>query len=472
MRDVRAQFFLTFAVLGTVLPYAPVFFREVGLSQTQVGLAFALWSGAQVLSPVLVAWAADSRVDPRRLVLLCLAGSGASLLALGLARGVWPVLAVWAAYCLSSIPLLPLLDGIYFSLRKRHEERTDADDERADGADERGGGTDLRGVGLPPYHRVRVWGTIGFIVPSLLLYGLLHAGMPVAGALMSGAALAVLAAAQALLLDDPRSAAAGDPADDDGAASPAGDAASSADDCAARPARPGPGLPTAAAARALLAPNLLVFCAAVFLAQMASTAMAAFYPVYLTERVGIAVEWVGLIAQVGVVVEVFFVWGFGWLAGRLGVKGVLVAGLACVAARLLLLAGFATAPVAVGSQLFHGIHVLMMGVLPQTFLDRHAADDCRHSIQGVFVMLMGIGKMAGSLAAGPIAAHSLQAVFGYGAGLCAAAAVLAAVAFRETGHDARPITRPTPATSPDADLTPSGRCRLPVSTDRDGGDAA
>lgn len=426
MRDVRAQFFLTFAVLGTVLPYAPVFFREAGLSQTQVGLAFALWSAAQILSPVLVAWAADTRVDPRRLVLLCMAGSGASLLALGFARGVGPVLAVWGVYCLASIPLLPLLDGIYFSLRQRRGER---------------------GEPLRPYHRVRVWGTVGFIVPSLLLYWLLHEGMPVAGALMSGAALAALAAVQAMLLEDPRATV-------PPAVGRADAAAATSDECAADPPpRAGAGLPTAAAARTLLRPNLLVFCAALFLAQMASTAMAAFYPVYLTERVGIAVEWVGLIAQVGVVVEVFFVWGFGWLADRIGTKGVLVAGLACVALRLLLMAAFATVPVAVGTQLFHGIHVLMMGVMPQTFLDRHADDDCRHSIQGVYVMLMGVGKMAGSLAAGPVAAHSLQAVFGYGAALCAVAAGLALAAFRET-----PVAQPGPlaAPSPDVDLAPGG----------------
>ncbi|CAA9417156.1 MAG: hypothetical protein AVDCRST_MAG64-3076 [uncultured Phycisphaerae bacterium] len=432
MRDVRAQFFLTFAVLGTVLPYAPVFFREAGLSQTQVGLAFALWSAAQILSPVLVAWAADTRVDPRRLVLLCMAGSAASLLALGFARGVGPVLGVWAAYCLASIPLLPLLDGIYFSYRNQHERR---------------------GVPLPPYHRVRVWGTIGFIGPSLLLYGLLRGGMPVAGALMSGAVLAGLAAGQARLLRDPRDLPAGFPVLPRDAARPVPLPPAAAADEGARadpPPRPGTGLPTAAAARTLLRPNLLVFCAALFLAQMASTAMAAFYPVYLTERVGIAVEWVGLIAQVGVVVEVFFVWGFGWVADRLGTKGVLVAGLACVAVRLALMAAFATVPVAVGTQLFHGIHVLMMGVMPQTFLDRHAADDCRHSIQGVYVMLMGVGKAAGSLAAGPVAAHSLQAVFGYGAALCAVAAGLALAAFRET-----PAARPVPPAGPSPDVDPA-----------------
>ncbi|MDB5298214.1 MAG: major facilitator superfamily 1 [Phycisphaerales bacterium] len=398
-RDVRAQYFLTFAALGTVLPYASVFFRQAGLTQGEIGLAFAMWSGAQVLSPVLVAWAADARLDPRRLVFACAAGTAVALLGLGFVRGVGPVLAVWAAYCLASLPLLPLADGCYFSLRQRDAER---------------------GLATAPYHRVRVWGTVGFIVPSVGLYWLLDAGRPVTDALTTGAAVAVLAAAQAVLLDDPRPAA------------PTG-------------GRPGPGLPTAAAARMLFRPPLLVFCAALFLAQMASSAYAAFYPVYLTERAGIAAKWVGLIAQAGVVAEVFVVLGCGYLVGRFGVRGMLVGGMALVAVRFGLLAASAAVPVAVGTQLFHGLQVVVTSVMPQAFLDRHADDDCRHSMQGVFVMLMGVGKMAGSLAAGQVAAVSLQAVFGWGATLCLAAVGLAVVAFREGLREPGRATAPVPA---------------------------
>lgn len=400
MRDVRAQFFLSFAVLGTVLPYAPVFFRDAGLSQSQLGLAFAAWSAMQAFTPGLVAWAADARVDPRRLVLLCSAVGGAALFSLGLVRGAGPgsVFAVWVVYCAASIPLLPLLDGIYFSLRKRREERGEGP--------------------AAAYHRVRVWGTIGYILPSVLLFWLLDAGMPVAGALMSGAAFAAAAGAQALALPDPRAPLA---------------VAESAGGINGRPAGGGAGLPTAAAVRALLRPNLLVFCAALFMAQMASTAMAAFYPVYLTESVGVGAKWVGLIAQVGVLTEVGFVAGCGWLLGRLGTKGLLVAGLSSAAVRLGLLAASAAVPVAVGTQLFHGMQMVMMGVLPQTLLDRHADDGYRHSVQGVYVMLMGVGKTAGSLAAGWVAGYGVAGVFGYGAGACAAAAALAVVAFRETG---------------------------------------
>lgn len=406
MRDVRAQYFLSYAVLGCVLPYAPVFFRHAGLGAVQIGYAYALWSAAVVLSPVLVTLLADTRVDPRRLMALILGGSGACLLALGAVDGVWPILAVWTAYCLVSLPLLPLQDGICFSLQRRRREQ---------------GGEPL------PYHRVRVWGTVGFIVPSLLLFLLLYAGMPVRGALMSGAAFAALAAVQAVRLDDPRAA--------------HGDAETPA------PAA-GPGVPTLRAARTLLLrPALLVFCVVGFLGQMASTIYAAFYPVYLTEQAGVAAEWVGLVANVGVVVEVFFILATGWLTARFGVRHLVAIGLACSGVRLALLAASDHPAVAVGTQALHGIMVVSLWVVPQAFVDRFAGDRDRHSMQGVWVMLMGLGRAAGSLTGGPVAAWwGLGTAFAYAAALCAAGTALVLLAFRDP--DAADARRPAEVDAP------------------------
>lgn len=408
MRLLRTQYFFTFAVLGTVLPYISVFFRQVGLQPWHIGLAFAVWSAAQILSPVLVAWAADSHVDPRRLVLLCSLGSGGSLAVLAMMQGFWPVMGVWTLYCLASIPLLPLIDGIYFSIQRQAAERHEP--------------------APPPYHRVRVWGTIGYIVPSLFLFFMIKTN--VTAAPLTGAALAALAGLQALLLRDPR---------------PHRKPAVS-EDCGDVPdlQRASAGLPTAAAARTLLQPDLLLLCIALFLGQMASTAHAAFYPVYLIERVGMPFEWVGLVSQVGVVFEIFFVLGCGWMIRRLGTRGVLVAGFAGTALRFGLISISVEPAVAVATQVMHGMLVVILGVLPQPLLNRHAGDDCRHSMQGMYVMLMGCGKTAGSLAAGAVAAQALQPVFGWGALLCSIAGVLILLGFR----DRAPIPKRDPADTP------------------------
>src|SRR4051794_28242251 len=94
MRDLRIQYVLTFGMLGTVLPYVSVFFRrEAGLSEAQVGYAWAIWSAGLMLSPALLTMLADAHIDPRRLLALASVGSGAGLLCLGQARGPGTVLA-------------------------------------------------------------------------------------------------------------------------------------------------------------------------------------------------------------------------------------------------------------------------------------------------------------------------------------------------------------------------------------------
>ena len=408
MRGLRLQYFLTFGVLGTVLPYASVFFRQAGLSEAQVGYAWAVWSLAVVLSPVLVTMAADGRADPRRLLVLASAVSGASLLALGLVRGVGPVLAVWAVYCLVSLPVLPLMDGVHFSQQRRRLER---------------GGPDR------PYHLVRVWGTIGFIVPSVLLFVFLQYGMDLRAAMMTGAAYAAFAALQARWLEDPRPP---DPAD------------------AAREAADERRLPTARAAKALLQPHLLVFTAAVLLVQMAGSVHAAFYPVYLTERLGLDEKWLGQVSNLAVVIEMFFVFGCGALARRLGVKRLLFLAAAASAVRWGLVGSSANVWVVVGTQAFHGIFVLMTGVLPQTVLDRHAGDRFRHSMQGVFVMVTGAGRMVASTAAGAAAewGWDLGRLFGCAALLCCASAALILFAYREPAKAGEPADKPAAGACP------------------------
>lgn len=75
MRDVRLQYFLSFGMIGTVLPYVSVFFRQAGLSEARVGYAWAIWSLAVMVSPVVVTMLADARVDP--IEIFFVAGCGA-----------------------------------------------------------------------------------------------------------------------------------------------------------------------------------------------------------------------------------------------------------------------------------------------------------------------------------------------------------------------------------------------------------
>jgi PPP family 3-phenylpropionic acid transporter len=408
MRDIRIQYFLSYGLIGAVMPYGSVLFRQAGLGDAQIGYAYAIWSVAFILTPGLLTMLADLRADPRRLMALALGCSAMSLVALCLVSGVGPVLAAWTVYCLVSLPVTPLQDGICFSLQSRLEER---------------------GEPAMPFHRIRIWGTIGFMVPSVLVFFGFLAGMSVRGAVMAGAAFAVLAAVQSMRLEDPR------PRDSDGArgAKPAGDKSPDA----SPGATPAKRFPTALAARALLQRPLLVLCVSIFLGQMTQAMYAAFYPLYSTEAAGVPEKWLGLISNIGVGIELLVIASTAWLTRALGLKRLLVLGLLAAAVRMGLLAAFANPAVAIGTQVFHGITILAMYVLPQTFLNGRARDEFRHSIQGLLVVLMGLGRVAGSLLGGALAGRSVHAVFACCAALSAAGALVILLLFDEQDEPAR-----------------------------------
>src|SRR5213075_176165 len=138
-------------------------------------------------------------------------------------------------------------------------------------------------------------------------------------------------------------------------------------------------LPTVRAARVLLRPHLLVFTTAVVLLQMAGSAHSSFYPIYLTENVGLGPKWIGPATNLAVFIEMFFVFGSGALVRALGVKRLLLLAAGASAMRYGLIALSATVPVAIGTQVFHGIFLIAVGVIPQMILDEHAGDPFRHS---------------------------------------------------------------------------------------------
>jgi predicted MFS family arabinose efflux permease len=83
--------------------------------------------------------------------------------------------------------------------------------------------------------------------------------------------------------------------------------------------------------------------------------------------------------------------------------------------------------------------VLIVHVAPPIYLNHHAKDRYRNSMQGLFVMLTGSGRLIGSMVAGRLAQQELTHVFLVAAGLAVAAAGLFAFAFRDhTQHDVQP----------------------------------
>jgi PPP family 3-phenylpropionic acid transporter len=387
------QYLLTFGVMGSMMPFISVFLAERGLSRTQIGYVTGTAGLGILLSPILVAWLADTSIAGRRLMAVVFVLAGLMIAGLLGAWGFWSILTLYALQGLAFAPVHSLQDGIYFVAQRQREQR---------------------GLAVTAYHTVRVFGTIGYIIPSVVLYVLywiLQKQSSVSAALVAGAACCLLGAINSFWLPH------------NGTAAPSREPAGSR-------------LPTLAAARAMLEPHVAVFCGAMFLVYMASVAYYTFFPLYLTDQLGIEKRWVGLIQTIGVVYEIFFVLGFGYFEKALTLRGVVVVGILAQGLRMALLAAFPTLAVALGVQVLHGLTVLVLHVAPPVYLNRRAGDSYRNSMQGLYAMAIGgVSRIIGSLWAGHLAQASLFWLFLTSAALSLMAAGLVFYAFRDAPGD-------------------------------------
>lgn len=388
---IKLQYFIAYAVMGSLAPFLSLFLKQQqGLQEAQVGYAMGASNAAVLLMPALVTSMADLRRDSRRLVALIFAISGAALVALCFVRGFWPTVVLLCLHSLAYVAMTPLQDGLNFAVQKQRE---------------------ASGQTFIPFHQIRVWGTIGFILPSLLLFSFLGQGAPLNAILISATLFCMLGLLNSFRLPDT----------DKGMPSADAEAA--------------PRLPIVEAGRVLRRPATLIFCLSLMLSHLASATYYAFYPLYLTEIIGIQQQWVGPIFNIGTVFEIAYMLAFGWLMEKLGFKKFMALGLLCLAVRLSALAAFPSTLVAVGTQVFHGMIIVALQVAPALYLNRQAGDHYRTSMQGLLTMLTGASRVMGSILAGWIAATSLLQAFGYAAFLSALSALFFIVAFRDDSEE-------------------------------------
>jgi PPP family 3-phenylpropionic acid transporter len=389
-RTTQFQYFLSFAVLGAIVPFVSVLLAERGLSKAEIGNVWAVSALGVILTPILVTLLADTAIQPRFLMAALYALTATFLALLWPAKSYVPILALYALHTFCLQPVFPLQDGIHFAAQAAR-----------------------RAIGMPeiPYTAVRIWGTAGYFVPSVALYFVLKEGGSTGAVLVCGLSFAAIGAVNALFLPHPPAV---------------------ADERIATAAHSR--LPTAAAARAILEPHVLIFCIAMFLIHLASQVYYQFYPIHLTDRSGLDKRWVGLIANVGVLAEIPFMLGFAWLVRKMTLRRLMYWGAIVVGARLFLLALFPGPVVGIGVQLLHGPTVLVIHVAPPIFLNARADDRYRNSIQGLYTRAFaGAGKVIGSWASGITAEWSLPWTF---AG-CGFACLVATALFYFAFHDGR-----------------------------------
>jgi MFS transporter, PPP family, 3-phenylpropionic acid transporter len=376
VRSLKSLYFLTYAVSGSVQPLLSLFLKdERGLTDAQVGEAMAIAYAAVLLTPIGLTWLADTHLEARRVIGGIFAALGIALGLLARSHELAAIVVFVAAQQLLFSPLVPLEDGLFFS----------AQDER-------------HALGQKPiaYHLVRVWGTIGYIAPTVVFYVPLHFGWPLVFALEVGVAFAVLGFLTTFRL-------------------PSGQARAGMAKGIA---------PTLAALRTLARPRALVFCAATALGHAAVSGWQTYFPIYLGRDVGLANEWISPITNFGVLLEIVWMLALGRLERRIGFKGIMLAGCGAMVLRVLLLVASPTVPVVLATQALHGLIVLFIFVAPQLYLNGIAGEGYRSSIQGVYATLVaGVARVLGNWGAGLLAPSGTRTVF-IGAAVAAAVAAL------------------------------------------------
>ncbi len=254
--------FAYFAAIGLFNPYAPLWFQSLGYSTLLIGTLASLQSWTRVLAPYAWSWWGDH--SGRRVELIRLAAFGALLAALGLfgVRAAVPVAVVVALLFLANSGVVPL----YEALLSQHLNTA-------------------TGIDPARYGRVRMWGSVGFIVSVTGFGALLEAaGIDVFPWFV--AAMNALLLAAALRLPATRSEAVHD-----------------------EPAPPV--LPL------LRQPAVAWFFASVFFTVLAHTSLYAFFSLYLVS-LGYGKTAVGAFWAISVVVEIAFFWFqgrfFHWLS--------------------------------------------------------------------------------------------------------------------------------------------------------------
>ena len=378
IRRLQAHYFAIYAVFGAVTPYMPLYLRDIkGLSPSEMGTIFAAGQSAVLFMPVLMTYLADRYRLVRPLFIVLFTFNVIAMTSLVGAVGFWASLLWISLNRLATQPQVALGDGLYFTLQ------ADPKQPRAS------------------FSMVRVWGTIGFIAPSVIFYVGYEVGGGITWIPWVTALAGCLGIANAFRLPM-RSA--------------------------ALPTATRPKVPTLEAARVLARPPLALFCLGVGFVIFSNMAFYSFYPLYLTTEVGIAEKWVGPISSLGVGIEVFYILSLDRLKRRFGFEGIIAMGAFASLFRFACLAYLPTPFFAVFFQVFHGLTVLGFLIVPVMYLNAHAEEGYRNSVQGLYVMLVsGVFAIAGNIVAGHVAEIGLIELYKVSLGVCLLGIILTGV---------------------------------------------
>ena len=340
MRIALVYFFL-FGAVGILLPYLPPYLKALGFTGSEVGVVGGIPSLLQIGVPLAWGFVADRTRRPVRLLQVAAFGAVLAFAPLLGAHGFVAVVAVIATYGLFSSTLSPLADSVAVVAARE-------------------AGTE--------YARLRLWGSVGFIVTTyafgLWLSGPGHA----ADAVPATLGLLSLMAVSTLLL---------------------------------RPGVPPQAVPALDDVLRLAArPGLMLFLGACLIHWAALGPFHVLFAIHL-EDLGVSARDVGAGLAVAVLAEVAVMRFFHRLRARWPIYGILAIAFLASALRWWLTAHLGAGPALVWVQLLHGLSFGAFFVAAIHHLERTVPEGLRATGRALFgAVAFGVGGVLGAVMAG------------------------------------------------------------------------
>jgi PPP family 3-phenylpropionic acid transporter len=335
-------YFFYFAFVGAFAPYFTLYLQDIGQSAWEIGVLMSVPQVMRLLAPNLWGWLADHLGRRALIVKIAAFCSVVGFAGFFFTRDYAAMLVAMALVWFFWSAALPLVEAMTL--------------DRLAGRTER-------------YGRIRLWGSVGFIV-SVLGLGALLDHLPIAAVLW--ACLLILACVLASALSLPE-------------------------------AKVGPGGTAEPLGTLLRRPEVLALLAACFFMSVAHGPLYIFLSIHLVD-LGYGKTAVGLYWSLGVVAEIFVFMHMPRLMNRVSLRGILLASFALAALRFLLIGWAADSPVLLFvAQVLHGAtfgayHAAAVAVLIRWFAPHQQA-----RMQGLYGSLsFGAGGMVGGVVSGRI----------------------------------------------------------------------
>ena len=338
---LRSQYFVYFGILGLYLPYFNLYCYHLGFSGSQIGYLSGIRSATLVLFPFVWGALADRFSQRKRIYLFCNAAACAAWAGYLTTTAFVPMLALALVYGIFHAPLISFLEAYAM---------------------------DLLGEDKQAYGRIRVWGSVSFILIVTVLGHLID---------RFGIALIVPLILAGMVLQTVLAA--------------------------ALPASPAASRPAAEVRRAQVNwARLLVFLCCGLIMLVSHGTYYGFFSIHL-ENLGLPPTYIGISWAVAVLAEIMVMINSQRLFMRASLESVILASFFIAALRWLVLAAFQSPLIILGSQILHAFSYGTFHMASILYMDRLTPGPAKTLGQGANnAVTYGLGLMVGFMVNGAL----------------------------------------------------------------------